>query len=258
MKNPYFSVIIPTYNRQDFISDCIESVLAQSDPDFELIIVDDGSTDQTETVINSFKDDRLKYLSTDHKGVSHARNTGILNAKSDILAFLDSDDRFKPEKLETARKYINEYPEIKIFHTEEIWFRNQKLLNQKKIHKKPDGYVFDKALKLCCIGMSTSVIKKQVFDAIGLFDENMPACEDYDFWLRACAGYDVKLIPRVLTIKHGGHKNQLSKKYPAMDTYRIYAIEKLIKADRLNQTQKQAAIKVLAEKPSFAGRGVNQ
>jgi glycosyltransferase involved in cell wall biosynthesis len=248
MKNPFFSVIIPTFNRCVFLKQAIESVLMQTEPDFELIVIDDGSTDNTAILVKNIADKRLVYIHQPHQGVSSARNLGISLAKAKFIAFLDSDDCFKPEKLKIAREYINRFPDINIFHTEEIWYRNQKLLNQKKIHQKPDGYVFDNALQLCCIGMSTSVVKKDLFKQIGCFDENMPACEDYDLWLRACATYPVKLIPEVLTIKHGGHADQLSRQYPAMDTLRIYAINKLFKNSLLTASQRKSAILALKQK----------
>ncbi|MBU1043307.1 MAG: glycosyltransferase [Candidatus Omnitrophica bacterium] len=248
MKNPYFSIIIPTFNRCDFLNQAIKSVLSQTNTDFELIIIDDGSTDNTAQMIKDIPDKRLIYIYQDHTGVSRARNHGIELAKADFIAFLDSDDCFKPEKLAISRDYINRFPDIHIFHTEEIWYRNQKLLNQKKIHQKPDGWVFDNALQLCCIGMSTTVVKKQLFKHIGCFDQTMMACEDYDLWLRASIVYPIKLIPHVLTIKHGGHADQLSRQYPAMDTLRIYAINKLLKTAQLNDHQRNSAIKALKEK----------
>ncbi|MCP4649265.1 MAG: glycosyltransferase [PVC group bacterium] len=245
---PFFSIIIPTYNRLDFLKTAINSVLTQSFENFELIIIDDGSTDQTLNYIKTITDPRIKYIRQNHSGVSPARNNGVLNSQGDFIVFLDSDDQFKKEKLEVTYRYINQFPQIKIFHTEEIWYRNGILLNQKIRHKKPDGSVFEKALPLCCIGMSTTAIKKDLFADIGLFDESMPACEDYDFWLRATQKYSVKLIPESLTLKTGGHKDQLSKKYPAMDKFRIDSINKIIKSGQLDEAQSVAAVKELKQK----------
>jgi len=248
MKSPYFSIIIPTFNRCNFLKNAIRSVLLQTKTDFELIIIDDGSTDSTATMIKTFEDKRLVYVHQQHQGVSSARNHGITLARAKFIAFLDSDDCFIPDKLQITLDYINRYPNIQIFHTEEIWYRNQKLLNQKKIHKKPDGLVFDNALKLCCIGMSTTVVNKELFNNIGYFDQTMMACEDYDLWLRASIVYPFKLIPHALTIKHGGHTDQLSHQYPAMDTLRIYAIDKLLKNADLTKTQRTSAISHLKQK----------
>ena len=248
MYSPFFSVIIPAYNRAGFLGTAIKSVLDQSFSNLELIVIDDGSTDQTRQLIKDIKDKRLKYIKKGHNGVSAARNRGIQESRGRFICFLDSDDRFKNTKLEIAYRYIQNFPEYMIFHTEELWYRNGKILNQKNIHAKPDGYVFDKSLRLCCIGMSTAVVKRSLFNEIRTFDENFQACEDYEFWLRVSALYPVKLIPEVLTIKQGGHSDQLSKKYHSMDTFRIQAVVKLIKSKILNEKQEDQAIRELHHK----------
>ncbi|MBI4845848.1 MAG: glycosyltransferase [Candidatus Omnitrophica bacterium] len=245
---PYFSIIIPTYNRSDFLKKAVASVLNQSFKDFELIIIDDGSEDETESFIRTINDPRLKYIKQPHQGVSFSRNSGVKAATGSFICFLDSDDWFKPDKLKKTYDYIKRYPEYKIFHTEEIWYRNKELLTQKTIHKKPDGYVFKNALKLCCISISTAAISREIFTQIGMFDENLPACEDYDFWLRVSAEFPVKLIPEFMTEKKGGHQDQLSKKHPAMDKFRIYSIKKIIDNNRLSDEQRLLAVKELERK----------
>lgn len=246
--NPFFSVIIPTYNRSKFLKIAIDSVLNQTFSDYELIIVDDGSTDNTKQIIDEFDSQKIDYVFQSHQGVSSARNKGINQAKGEFIAFLDSDDRFRRNKLEVTYEYIKKYPQYKIFHTEEIWYRNSKLLSQKIHHKKPSGFVFSHSLKLCSLSISTVAIKKDIFDEIGCFDENLPACEDYDFWLRVTSRYPVFLIPEYLTIKEGGHPNQQSKKYPALDTFRIYALEKILKTGALNDEDYKLAYKELNKK----------
>lgn len=245
---PFFSVIITTYNRKNFLPIAIESVLRQTYPDFELLIVDDGSTDGTRSFCNHLTDKRLRYIHQTHKGVVYARNRGVKEAKSTYICFLDSDDRFMQQKLEVTYKYIKKYPDYKIFHTEELWYRNGTILPQKKYHKKPDGYVFEEALKKCCISISCACIDKGIFEEIGLFDEKLKACEDYEFWLRVTAKYPVKLISKILTLKEGGHPDQLSKKYVAMDTLRIYAIEKILNSSSLAPAAARAAAIELQKK----------
>ncbi|MFW6134644.1 MAG: glycosyltransferase family 2 protein [Elusimicrobiota bacterium] len=223
-----YSVIIPTYNRKSFLKKAVSSVLDQSLTDFELIIVDDGSTDGTKDFISTYNDSRIRYFYQQNKGVSSARNKGIIQSRGDYIAFLDSDDWWVKNKLMEVDKAINKNPEYKIFHTREKWYRNGEVLNQKKKHRKPGGNIFKRCLKLCCVSISTAVVKKDIFKTIGMFDENLPACEDYDFWLRASLGYPVYLIKKVLTEKEGGHKGQQSKKYWGMDRFRIMALEKLL------------------------------
>jgi len=233
-KQIFFSVIIPTYNRKKFLEKSVTSVLEQSYDNFELIVVDDGSSDETHLFMNQVKDSRISFIKQPHGGVSRARNTALHAAKGDFYAFLDSDDLWTKEKLEKTVQYIQKFPAISIFHTEEIWYRHGKLLNQKKKHTKPTGFVYKKTLPLCAIGMSTSIVKKQVFEKVGIFDESLQACEDYDFWLRASNKYEVKLIPFSLTIKDGGRPDQLSSSIWGLDRFRIKALEKMLNLSDLN------------------------
>lgn len=251
---PRFSVIIPTYNRINFINLCIDSVLAQTYSDFELIVVDDGSMDHTISRMSEYAGKGLNYIRIDHRGVSGARNEGIKIARGDYIAFLDSDDRWDKEKFSKTAEYIKKFPNINIFHTDEIWYKEGKVLNQKKKHKRPSGYVYPNCLPLCCIGMSTSVVKKELFDEIGLFDESMPACEDYDLWLRACYDHEVILIPEPLTIKDGGRKDQLSNQ-PGLDKYRVYALKKMLKSGLLNEKQNEITRKELLKKSRIYANG---
>ncbi|MCM8786962.1 MAG: glycosyltransferase family 2 protein [Candidatus Omnitrophica bacterium] len=250
----FFSVIVPTYNRKFFLKIAIESILSQTFEDYEIIIIDDGSTDKTELLIKDLikksfiAREKIKYIYQEHKGVSFARNLGVMLANGKFICFLDSDDRYRQNKLEVTFQYIKKYPTYKIFHTEEIWYRNGQLLSQKKYHKKPTGYVFKYAVKMCCISISTVAIKKEIFDVVGKFDENLPACEDYDFWLRVASKFKVFLIPQYLTIKEGGHPDQQSKKYPALDRFRIYALKKILESKELDEKNYKIAFEELKNK----------
>ncbi len=259
-KKPYFSVIIPTYNRRSFLPIAVNSVLEQAFSDFELIVVDDGSTDNTAELFKPAlnKQKYAKYIYQKHRGVSSARNKGIKEARGEYIAFLDSDDRFCRDKLEVAYAYIQNNPDYKIFHTDEVWYRSGSLLPQKNYHQKPSGFIFEQALKLCCVSPSTAVIKKEIFDDIGLFDEEFLACEDYDFWLRVTAKYPVYLIPKILTIKEGGRADQQSKKYPAMDRFRINAIYKLLSSNTLNKEQYALAYEEFKNKYSIYIQGAKK
>lgn len=251
---PLFSVIVPTYNRAEFICGCIDSVLSQTFKSFELVVIDDGSTDATQKLISEYDCDKIKYVKRNHSGVSTARNTGIANSSGSYLCFLDSDDRWDETKLEKTANYISKFPDIHVFHTDEIWFKNGKILNQKKKHARPSGSVFHLCLPLCCLGMSTSVVKKELFDDIGVFDTALLACEDYDLWLRVCCKYEVMLIPEPLTVKNGGRDDQLSNQ-PGLDKYRVYAIEKLLKSGRLNEEQRELASRELVRKCKIYASG---
>lgn len=250
-----FSVIIPTFNRRPFLEAAVRSVLDQTYRGLELIVVDDGSHDGTREMISSFKDNRLRYVYQSNRGVSRARNRGLELASGHFIAFLDSDDRWVPEKLEKTLDHIKASPDTRIFHTDEAWYRGGSLLNQKKKHQKPSGVVYRNALPLCCISISTAAIGKNVFESIGAFDESMKACEDYDFWLRATNRYRIKLIPEELTIKDGGRPDQLSSSVWGLDRFRIRALEKMLTSDLLEAGDHKATLKELVKKCEIFAAG---
>ncbi len=255
---PFFSVVIPTYNRRDLLKKAVNSVLSQTLNNLELIVIDDGSNDGTKDLMSRYRDERIIYDHQENKGVSSARNTGLERAKGPFIAFLDSDDHWVPQKLERHAEYIKELPEVKIFHTEEIWYRHNKFLDQKKKHRKPSGFVYDNALPLCCISISTAVINKAVFDDIGVFDETFEACEDYDFWLRATNKYEVKLIPEALTIKDGGRPDQLSSKIWGLDRFRIRALEKMLTDRNLDEKNYRSTLEEFDKKCRIFAQGARK
>jgi glycosyltransferase involved in cell wall biosynthesis len=244
------SVIIPTYNREKFISECVQSVLAQTLPAREIIIVDDGSTDATYNILRdlgfnslSTKKTVLRYFFQQNRGVSSARNLGIKEARSEYIALLDSDDLWLKSKLDRqVSAFQNDTQSSRLCHTDEIWIRNGVRVNQHKKHKKHGGNVFQSCLKLCCISPSSAMMHRSVFEDFGVFDEDLPACEDYDFWLRYSAKEDVNFIDEPLIIKKGGHSDQLSGAHWGMDRFRIYSIEKILKEPDLKLVHKTEAI----------------
>ncbi|MDL1971071.1 MAG: glycosyltransferase family 2 protein [Candidatus Desulfofervidaceae bacterium] len=248
------SVIIPTYNRAHFLKEAINSVLAQTYKDYELIIVDDGSQDETAQIVKSDQD-KLKYIFIPHHGVSKARNVGIQEAKGELIAFLDSDDLWLPKKLEIQAAFFTFRPAALICQTEEIWMRNGQRVNPKKYHLKPSGIMFAQSLRRCLISPSAVMMRKTLFDDVGLFDETMPACEDYDLWLRVTAKYPVYLLPQALVIKRGGHSDQLSRIVPSLDKWRIKAITKLLESNTLSADQYLLAVEELNRKCQIYGLG---
>lgn len=253
LKN-YVSVIIPTYNRQVLLKKAIESVLAQSHGQYELIVVDDGSEDSTPELVREYGN--IIYLHQQNKGPAAARNRGIRAAKHDLIAFLDSDDWFAVDKLALQTQAMAEQPEYLISHTDEIWYRRGKLLNQKKKHRKSGGDIFGHCLKLCAVSMSTVMVRKILFEQIGLFDESYPCCEDYEFWLRVSAVYPFLKIDHPLTLKDGGRSDEVSFQFRiGMDRFRIRAIVKLIEDGNLTDEQRRLARKEVASKALIYGNG---
>lgn len=243
---PCISVIIPTYNRCWILKEAIDSVLSQEYTDFEIIVVDDGSNDATAALLSAYGD-QITTIYQENRGVSAARNAGILMAKGKYVAFLDSDDMWLPEKLSCQVDFFQSYAEAVICQTDEIWIRNGVRVNPKNRHKKPSGMIFEPSLQLCLVSPSAVMIKKSLFDAVGLFNEAFPACEDYDLWLRIGLYYPIYLIERHMVVKRGGHDDQLSRN-PGLDRYRIQSIVKILENHQLTPAYHQAAVDVLNEK----------
>jgi len=241
------SVIIPTYNRAHLLPRALDSILSQSCLPNEIIVVDDGSNDDTSALMTSVYPE-IVFIQQSNTGVSCTRNVGIKRVTGEWIAFLDSDDEWFPEKLEVQMNAFYKNPELKICHTNEIWIRNGTRVNPKKKHEKFGGWIFQKCLPLCCISPSSVIIHKSIFDEVGLFDDSLLVCEDYDLWLRITARNPVLYIEKPLLRKYGGHNDQLSRKYWGMDRFRIKSLEKIIYSKELSESDENAAKKMLTEK----------
>jgi glycosyltransferase involved in cell wall biosynthesis len=250
---PKVSVIIPTYNRSEMLKQAIDSVLAQGFDDFELIVVDDGSTDNTEETLAACKG-KIIYCRQENRGVSAARNRGIGIASGELIAFLDSDDLWLPGKLSCQVDFFNSHPDALICQTQEAWIRNGRRVNPKNRHQKESGMIYERSLALCLVSPSAVMMKKQLFDMAGVFDENLPACEDYDLWLRISCRFPIHLIDIPLIIKRGGHKDQLSGA-AGLDRFRIFAISKMIASGLLSKAQKKASVEMLIKKCAIYANG---
>lgn len=236
---PGVSVIVPTYNRWPMLDEAVASVLAQSFRDFELIVVDDSSTDATASELGKYGCS-VRLISQARKGAAAARNQGVQIARGKYVAFLDSDDLWLSKKLEIQMAFMERHPEINICQTEEIWLRNGIRVNPKAKHRKPSGDIFRPSLDLCLVSPSAVMMTKEFFETVGGFDENLPVCEDYDLWLRIAVNHSVPLIPSALVIKRGGHPDQLSHSIWGVDRYRVAALQKLLRSELDGKKQKWA------------------
>jgi len=250
---PLVSVIIPTFNRGGIVAEAIDSVLSQAYRQVELLVVDDGSSDTTDAVLRGYSD-RIHIIRQKNKGVSAARNSGIRRSRGPFIAFLDSDDLWLPEKLSRQIEFFMAHPDALVCQSEEIWIRNGVRVNPKKRHKKPSGMIFDRSLELCLVSPSAVMIKRTLFDEVGLFDEDLPACEDYDLWLRTSLRFPVYLIDQPLVVKRGGHEDQLSRA-PGLDRFRIHSLQKIIQGESLTPGQFNAAVKTLKQKCRIYAHG---
>lgn len=248
------SVVIPTYNRIELLKRSIDSVINQTIKPFEIIIVDDGSNDGTEAMVKK-KYDSLKLIKQKNKGASAARNSGIKASSGEWICFLDSDDEWKNDKLEKQITAVANNSDYKFFHSNEIWIKNGKRINQKKKHKKYGGDIFKKCLDMCRISPSSVLIDKSIFEEIGFFNENLVVCEDYELWLRICDKYEVFFIDEPLIIKYGGHQGQLSYSIDSIEYYRIKALEYLLSTG-LSKENRDYTIQMLISKISIYLNGL--
>ena len=253
---PLVSAIIPTHNRAWALGRAVDSVLAQTHQPLELIVVDDGSTDETPEILAPLAARRhVILLKQPNRGVSAARNAGIKKARGPLLAFLDSDDEWLPEKIEFQVEFMDRHPDQVLVQTQEAWIRAGRRVNPGLKHKKSAGDIFIPSLSRCLISPSAVMLRKGVFEEIGLFDEALPAAEDYDLWLRLLARHPAGLIDRELVIRHGGRPDQLSAR-PALDRWRIMALENILRNVDLSPDRRRAAEAELARRRAIylAGR----
>jgi len=241
------SVVIPTYNRINLLERAVNSVIRQTKNAFEIIVVDDGSDDNSSEMVKQ-KFGSVILVRQENCGVSAARNRGIEISKGDWIALLDSDDEWKPNKLEKQINALSEDPDYFFCHTNETWIRNGVRVNQGKRHKKYGGYIFDKCLDICRISPSSALFKKSILEHVGLFDNELHVCEDYDLWLRITREHKILFIDEPLIIKYGGHSDQLSKNIDGIEIYRIRSLEKLLRNKRIKRDDRLLATEMLLRK----------
>ena len=251
------SVIIPTYNRAYCLSRAIDSVLAQSHPVEKICVIDDGSTDDTQQLLQS-NYPQIHYIRQENKGVSAARNKGIRKIKSQWIAFLDSDDEWLPQKIEKQLFELTRQPMYKLIHCDEVWIRNGVRVNAMNKHKKSGGDISESCLPLCVISPSASIIQRELLLEVGLFNESLPACEDYDLWLRICSSHPVLYVNEKLLRKYGGHEDQLSRQHWGMDRFRVDALDRIIREGVLQSDQAKAAREILINKCQILINGADK
>lgn len=236
MQNPIVSVIIPTFNRVHLLKRAIDSVLAQSFKDFELLIVDDGSTDDTEAMVATIEDPRVRFIKLTHSGFpGKVRNAGVVQSTGALLAFLDSDDCWRPQKLSrqvplhaVTEGREGELSRARISHTRELWLRSGKEISQHSQKHRREGNIFEDALIKCIIGPSTVILGRALFQKFGGFREDLEIAEDYEIWLRITYTEPVAYIDEPLTKKYAGHGDQLSEKYGLIEPFRIRGLKDLV------------------------------
>lgn len=226
MKHPLVSVIVPTYNRANLLGRAIQSVLAQTYPHFELIIVDDGSSDNTEAVVTRFDDPRIRYI-RHHKnrGGSAARNTGIACARGEYVAFLDSDDEWLPEKLEKHLRVFHDDPDCGVVFSAHCEITSD---GSSRVYRDqgPEGWIYEDLLVSAVVGTTSAVVvKRECFDTAGFFDERLPSCQDWDMWIRIAKHYRFRRIREPL-VRYYWHGSQISTTSQAVIRGHLAVLEK--------------------------------
>lgn len=212
---PKVSVVIATYNRSRYVRGAIESVLRQDFKDFEIIVVDDGSTDATKEALSKYKN--IRYIYQENKGRSEARNAGIRAARAEYVAFLDDDDTWLEGKLSKQVVFLDSHPEAGLVHAlSEVVDENGTILGKEtakrlNFYKRAIkiGYTYEGMSRLCIVFLSAVMLRKECFSQVGFFDGNIPAFEDWDFYLRFALKYKMSLIPEIL-VKYKLHKKNTS------------------------------------------------
>ena len=244
-ENPKVSVIIPTYNRAHLVGRAIQSVLNQTYQDFEIIVVDDGSTDNTEEIVKSFNDERIRYIRHEkNKGAPAARNTGIKLAKGKYIGLLDDDDEWLPEKLEKQMsKFQNSSEKVGVIYSGFFYVSEKSGKIVSEIIPLLRGEVYANLLKGCILGSPTPLIKKRCFQKAGFFDETLPSCQDWDMWIRLSKYCDFDFVPDILA-KHHVHGGQISVDLNA----KIVAREKLIEKYWVDLSKNSQAFSVILKR----------
>lgn len=221
--NPKVSVIIPTKNRAHYVSSAIKSVLDQTFKDFELIVCDAASTDNTEEVVGKFADERIHYIREDiDRGVSACRNIGIRNSRGTFVAFLDDDDLWMPSKLEKQLGLIEKNPSVGAV-TAGCWIINQRGSIVKFEIPSVKGKIFPAILGKNYVGNCSMVLaRKECLEKVGMFDENLHAAEDYDLWIRLAKYYEFECVKEYLVLGRI-HKTSISS-----DRQRVLRATKLL------------------------------
>ncbi|MES0488908.1 MAG: glycosyltransferase family 2 protein [Leptospirales bacterium] len=225
----FVDVVIPTYERYDLTYEAVKSVLDQTYKHLQIYIIEDGSNVCCELKKEFQQDERIHYFALGrNRGTSYARNFGAKKGKNPLLAFLDSDDLWLPDKLEKQIQYFKDNPEYKWLHTNEAWFRNGAPVKQKSMHRKQGGKFLEKLFQRCIISASSVLFRREFFETSGYFLPHLRIGEDYELWLRLNYLEPVGFLEENLTIKRAGEWDQLSA-ITEIDRYRVLALHRFYK-----------------------------
>jgi len=220
------SVVIPTYNSLEYLPDALNSVVNQTYVDWELIIVNDGSSDKTDEWVSQQSDPRIILICQENKGKSAARNVGIERAASEYIAFLDADDYWETTKLEKQIKYIENNPEIGLVYTWTNLADQQCQPTGRIISSDAHGHVWKELVQYNILACgSTPLVRRICFETVGKFDPDLPLAQDWDMWIRIAAKYPFGVIKEPL-VRYRQHRNNTSKNLEFMQQCNTLVLER--------------------------------
>lgn len=209
---PKVSVIITAYNSMVYLPETLESVLRQTFTDFEVLIIDDGSSDHIVQWASELVDARVRLISQENQGVGVARNTGIANAQGEYIAFLDGDDTWEPTKLEKQVCCLDENPKVGLVHTWLLGIDPQSKPTGRVMGSHIEGEVWEKIIERNMVACSSAMVRRSCFETVGVLDKNLRFAEDWDMWIRLATRYHFAVIKEPL-VGYREHPNSKSKKY---------------------------------------------
>jgi glycosyltransferase involved in cell wall biosynthesis len=247
---PKVSVVIPAHNSSKFLAETIRSVLYQSFRDFEIIIIDDGSTDDTAKVASGFP---VRYFWQENRGVSAARNKGIELSQGEYIAFLDSDDMWLPQKLELQLAAIENAPLAGVVYSDLYYYDNTTCTTtgtflQKRRRPPPRGKVLGEFIEYFFGHPSTLLVRKNVFAQVGMFDETLHNCEDDDMLFRMASYCEFEVVPVPLVMYRMHDSGQKSREQETVTHYYILYLNKALQSPMLNDEMRMKLCKSLAER----------
>lgn len=228
---PRVSVVIPTYNYARYIPEAIDSVLAQSFEELEVIVVDDGSTDKTAEILRAFSG-QIRTICQEHRGLSAARNTGIRAARGLYVAFLDSDDLWLPEKVSLQVARLDAEPDVGLVYCETLLFDDSapaKLTPHSDWASHPSGRILPWLVRQNVVPSPTPLVRRELFERVGLFDETLSACEDWDMWIRIGRVCEIAYVNQVLA-KYRRHQENMSRDSERLMANGLRVLEKAFSA----------------------------
>ena len=254
---PAVAVVIPVRDRAAMVVEAVASVAAQTARDFALVVVDDGSTDDSATAAEAALAGMpagSHVLRRPAAGVAAARNAGAAAIDSAWIAFLDSDDLWAPTKLAVQMGWLGERPTYRIAQTGERWLDHGRHRNPRAWHRKEER-LFPRCLERCLVSPSAVVIRRDLYEALGGFDPAFAVCEDYELWLRIALREPVGLVDEALVVKRGGHSDQLSRSTWGLDRYRVAALVKLLAMAPLSAAERAAVVAIVRAKCDVLAAG---